>query len=731
MSNRILIVLIAGFVCMGMGTARGDGLPRPVVPEGLGTNIHFVVPNEAEVDRIAQVGYRFVRMDFSWGGTERRMGEYDFSGYDKLVDSMAKRQIRCLFIFDYSNSLYDGGVSPHTDAGRKAFGKWAAAGAVHFKGKGIIWEIWNEPNISQFWKPKPSAEDYAALALEVIDAVKKAEPGAFIIGPASSTFPWPFLQVLADKGVLNKLDAVSVHPYRQSIPETAEKDYQRLRLLIDRHSDHHIPMISGEWGYSTGWKNMTEEKQGQYLPRQWLTNLANDVNLSIWYDWKDDGADPKEPEHHFGSVYRDLKDKPSSLAAKKLTETLRGMRYVRRLAIGTMEDYLLLFADEKHAMVAAWTTGAEHRVMLKEGKEVELDGTPKYVEIEDGLKLAAWWPAGNMQVVGAGELGVRIAVDRQAMGRLSGQIKVGGENTALSIDLSRERGDEVLVPITARTGGMEVIPVEIRLDGAGGLLNSARVTVLVKNAISAKLLPEVGGDAMVVLENPSGEAMAGQMKIMKGNEVMSAPIQMRVGEKTSMLAMRMPGGEGAAWVEVWNGKGALIGKADAVRWVAVGDNGQWKASLEGDAKAEGEVKVIWGVALPAAPRPGIGKGVELTYRFGTGWKFTALNPADRKIPGEPKEVGMWVHGDASGDTLRCRFKDAGGQTFQSNYGEISWKGWKWVTISTTGGGLAHWGPGDGTIRYPVSWEGVALIDNAKLNAGKEMTVYIAGVAVRE
>ena len=74
--------------------------------------------------------------------------------------------------------------------------------------------------------------------------------------------------------------------------------------LIDQYAPKgkQIPILSAEWGYSAAWKDFDETKQGKMLPRQWLVNLANDVPLSIWYDWHDDGTDPKEPEHHFGTV---------------------------------------------------------------------------------------------------------------------------------------------------------------------------------------------------------------------------------------------------------------------------------------------------------------------------------------------------------------------------------------------------------------------------------------------
>ena len=34
-------------------------------------------------------------------------------------------------------------------------------------GRGALWEMYNEPNISPFWRPKPNTDDYIKLALEV------------------------------------------------------------------------------------------------------------------------------------------------------------------------------------------------------------------------------------------------------------------------------------------------------------------------------------------------------------------------------------------------------------------------------------------------------------------------------------------------------------------------------------------------------------------------------------
>src|SRR3954470_22393977 len=115
--RRILTALGSCIVLLGalLGSApAAPGLPRPgVVPDGLGVNIHFTDPRPGEMEMLAGAGFRFVRMDFGWGGTERNRGEYDFAEYERLLAALDRHAIRAVFILDYSNRLYDDGLSPH------------------------------------------------------------------------------------------------------------------------------------------------------------------------------------------------------------------------------------------------------------------------------------------------------------------------------------------------------------------------------------------------------------------------------------------------------------------------------------------------------------------------------------------------------------------------------------------------------------------------------------------
>ncbi|HWW00173.1 MAG TPA: cellulase family glycosylhydrolase [Candidatus Acidoferrum sp.] len=361
------------------------GIPEPVLPAGVGVNIHFVTGHERDLDLIRTAGFRFIRMDFGWEGIEKQKGHYDWSAYDKLLSNLEQRGMRPVFILDYSHHLYEEAVtnenpvthlthrttaSPQHPDSVAAFASWAVASAKHYHGRHIIWEIWNEPNIS-FWNPKPDVQQYTTLALATCRAIRAAEPDATIVGPASSTFPWDFLESFLKSGVLEYLDAVSVHPYREPRrpPEIAAADYQRLRELIERYAPvakkDKIPILSGEWGYSTWTRGVSLETQAAFAARQQLSNLLNGVPLSIWCDWKNDGDDPKENEHNFGTVLPDLNPKPAYRAIQTLTRELSGYRITRRRAPDDQKDYLLVCTDAKGAQkLVAWTLGEPHQVAV-------------------------------------------------------------------------------------------------------------------------------------------------------------------------------------------------------------------------------------------------------------------------------------------------------------------------------------------------------------------------------
>jgi polysaccharide biosynthesis protein PslG len=387
--------------------ALGAQIPPAVIPAGVGVNIHFVTGHARDLDLITNAGFKFVRMDFSWQATERKAGVYDWTEYEELTAHLEQRGLRAIYILDYVNELYEPMVEAHRAVGEPApelhlasprhpesvaaFARWSAAAARHFQRRHVLWEIYNEPN-GGFWRPKPDAAEYTTLALATAKAIREAEPFAIVIAPAMSGFDWKYMEYFLKSGVLEFLDAVSVHPYRSADtpPETAAVDYKKLREMMDRYAPESkrgkIPILSGEWGYASNTKGVSLETQAAYAVRQQLSNLFNGVPLSIWYDWKNDGRDAEDGEQNFGTVQDDLQPKPAYRALKTMTDELNGYRLERRWDGLPESDFVLVFVNSAgRRKAAAWTLAKPHAVRLgglTPEKSLELGPLPQYVALK-------------------------------------------------------------------------------------------------------------------------------------------------------------------------------------------------------------------------------------------------------------------------------------------------------------------------------------------------------------
>jgi polysaccharide biosynthesis protein PslG len=376
----LAFVIAAGITDVVHARDSLQDINKLIVPNSFGLAIHFTHPRQGELEMIKNAGFRWARIGLYWHKTEVQKGVYDFSEYDNLLSHLKNNNIQPLMILAYGNPLYDNFMSSNSDEGRTAFTNWAIAAAKHFKNRGVIWEMYNEPDAGG-WSPKPDVNDYLKLALSVGQAFQKNAPRESLIGPAtSSSSVFPFYEACFKAGLLNYWDGLSVHPYRNGPPESVSDDYEKIQQLIHKYAPKgkSIPIISSEWGYPSStwrpWRDviLDEDIQGKYLPRMFLSNLLNNIPLSIWYDWQNDGSDPNNPEHNFGITHNlfhkqaALEPKTAYLALKTLTNALEGYRYEKRIA-SDKDDYILSFKkrNTKQIRIAAWSSSnIPHEVML-------------------------------------------------------------------------------------------------------------------------------------------------------------------------------------------------------------------------------------------------------------------------------------------------------------------------------------------------------------------------------
>jgi hypothetical protein len=743
------------------------------VPEGLGVNIHFTDPRPGEMDMLAAGGFRWVRMDFHWAATERVPGQYDFSRYDTLMKALAPHGIRALLILDYSNKHYDQGLSPHSDEGRRAFARWAAAAVTHFRGRGILWEMYNEPNIS-FWKPKPNVEDYAKLALAVGRAIRAAAADEMYIGPGTSQIDMAFLESCFQAGLLEYWCGVSVHPYRQKGPETADAEYAALRRLIRRYAPagKNIPILSGEWGYSAAWHNFDPDKQGRMLPRQWLVNLANQVPVSIWYDWHDDGLDPKEPEHHFGTVLHPYhadrtpvyEPKPAYLAAKTLTTLLAGFQFNKRLSVAGPEEHVFLFAKGDQVRLAAWTSASETREVIVpaspgrfavtghtgdrlppqtagvQGLKLTLTDAPQYLVPEqpnDLLRLAAAWEPAPLEIYQpAGKLSLSLGL----VNPLTRPIRVlmpGGPTVEVApgAQLAVSSRDVLL-------RDPEPKPFEVKLAVEGFAPLVQRTVAQASNPLAVEFGP-LDTDALAVrVENASGEPLAGTLRLADVQGLaarVETPLAIPQGQlqTTLRIPLSRPAEQRFRFgARVEDGQRRLQLLVPAQEYAPIDDFARYTSdalakayhlTADGDRRVSSRQSLSLSappVGLPVQPK----QCLKLAYQLDSGWKFLQLKPVtaeQRKIDGRPKSLVVWLYNDGPALSPRLRFVDATGQTFQPSGELVKPKGWRCVVIPMQGPQFGHWGgANDGVVHEPIHWDSLLLLDKTKRDTACQGEVYV-------
>jgi len=289
--------------------------------DDFGVTIEFYGDAHKQAGMMAAAGVRWVRLDLAWSAAEPEVGRYDFRTWDRFLDSFEPHGIRVLFILDYGNKLYEDGLPPSTESGRAAFAAFAGAAARHFRGR-VAWEIWNEPNLPQFWAGTPDPAAYVALARAAAAEIRREDRRAWILGPSlgGNTFDFAYLNATFNLGLLDIVDAVSVHPYGAAYPEAAAAFYDEIRRRIALYApDRDIPVVVSEWGYAA--EGLGTERQAEYLLRALDTNRRSAIPLTIWYNWQE----PVTPWHSFGLLDVRGRPKPAydAIVRQQGTETDR------------------------------------------------------------------------------------------------------------------------------------------------------------------------------------------------------------------------------------------------------------------------------------------------------------------------------------------------------------------------------------------------------------------------
>jgi polysaccharide biosynthesis protein PslG len=375
---------VLALLTLGVNAARAIEFPTTVT-DGIGIVLDAAEP-PYDFDLFQQAGGKIARLDLYWDQVETVKGQYNFLYNDGVLNmDLRPRGIHRLATLCYGNALY--GTDHSSQTWRDGFTNFAAAVAAHYADDENIFEIWNEPNAgwTSSYLNDPSA--YVAFVAQVATAMRAADPKCKLLAPSLSelsTTSISWLHSCIDQGLLNYVDAISVHPYRATSPETVVANYTTVRTLMKDHGKT-LPLVCSEWGYSTGTSTGTAhvanaQLQADYLARIYLVNASQGVLLTTAFEWKDTGDDPNDFESNFGVVKTDRELKPAYDAMKLLTASLKGTTFTERLQVNRSMDWLLVFTSANgQKTLAAWTTGDAHTIQHATWGTLNLTSTPFYL----------------------------------------------------------------------------------------------------------------------------------------------------------------------------------------------------------------------------------------------------------------------------------------------------------------------------------------------------------------
>ena len=351
---------------------------------------------------LAELGVKWARCQTGWNRCERQRGRFDFAWLDDVVNSLLEIGVQPWFNLGYGNKLYTpekpddhsvGWAPIFQEEARGAWLRFVGKLAEHFGERVRHWEIWNEPNISGFWKPnKPSAADYVKLVRMTAPEIRRRVPKVVIVGGALAGMPMGYLEDCLEAGLADLVDRISYHPYRP-VPEAGyEAALKKYREMVAARNKR-VKLWQGENGCpSKGGRgsvgamsklDWSETRQAKWLLRRILTDLRLGLELTSYF-------------HTVDLVgYR---------GATNYKGLLRGTEYTPKPAYFAYQCLCALFdAETKSTDLRAELVGRE-RVQLQDA-----------VFVRGGRAMVTWWyPANLLKDWTPRKITVKISLPEQA-----------------------------------------------------------------------------------------------------------------------------------------------------------------------------------------------------------------------------------------------------------------------------------------------------------------------------
>jgi hypothetical protein len=296
--NLLLFIVLFPSLLFNSAIAGDLHAPTVAIPAAyFGLHIHHLAyPNPTPWPNMPVPEWRLWDADVTWPDLQPNKGQWRFAKLDNYVSLAEQHGTGILLPLGGSptwasarpqlRSNYQPGFTAEP-ANLDDWRTFVRTVVTRYKGRIQAYEIWNEPNLKDFWTG--TTDQMLTLTKEASQIIKNVDPQAIVVSPsATADYGIPWLAEFLKKGGGQYVDVIGYHFYvnpHTKLPEEMVPFIQNVRKVISDNNLDNKPL----WNTESGWLQPahfdSEEIAAGILARAYILAWAAGIQRFYWYAW--------------------------------------------------------------------------------------------------------------------------------------------------------------------------------------------------------------------------------------------------------------------------------------------------------------------------------------------------------------------------------------------------------------------------------------------------------------
>lgn len=295
--TQALVVLFLALVLSSTSATRLQA-PSGIIPNTyFGLHIHHLdQANPTPWPNIAVPAWRLWDAEVNWSDIEPGKGRWDFGRLDRYVALAGQHGTKLLLplggcpVWASARPQYPSNYGQGFTAWPENVDDWrvyVSTVVSRYKGKIEAYEIWNEPNLRDFWIG--NMDQMLTLTKEAAQIIHSIDPNAVVVSPsATADYGVSWLSEFLRKGGGSSVDVIGYHFYvnpHTKAPEDMIPLIQGVRHMMAANDVADKPLWNTESGWLLPAHFESETAAAGFLARAYMLAWAANVQRFYWYAW--------------------------------------------------------------------------------------------------------------------------------------------------------------------------------------------------------------------------------------------------------------------------------------------------------------------------------------------------------------------------------------------------------------------------------------------------------------